>query len=58
MDLDGVTSSYARDIASFDVGPLRHAGAQAKRNNWVGVFAMFQPPLDYEISRPYDHRGR
>ena len=50
MDLDGVTSHYARDIASFDVGPpLRHAGAQAKRNNWVGVFAMFQPPLDYEI---------
>jgi uncharacterized protein (TIGR02246 family) len=50
MDLDGVTSSYAPDIASFDLGPpLRHAGAEAKKKNWVGVFAMFQRPLDYEI---------
>ena len=50
MDLDGVTSTYARDIASFDVGPpLRHAGAEAKMDNWAGVVAMFQPPLDYEI---------
>jgi uncharacterized protein (TIGR02246 family) len=50
MDLDGVTSNYAPDIASFDLGPpLRHAGADAKRNNWVGVFARFQRPLDYEI---------
>jgi hypothetical protein len=40
MDLDGVTSNYAPDIASFDLGPpLRHAGAEAKRKNWVGVFA-------------------
>ena len=32
MDLDAVTSNYARDIASFDLGPpLRHAGAEAKR---------------------------
>jgi uncharacterized protein (TIGR02246 family) len=50
MDLDGVTSHYAPDIASFDLGPpLRHAGAEAKRKNWVGVFARFQRPLDYEI---------
>jgi ketosteroid isomerase-like protein len=50
MDLDGVTSNYAPDIASFDLGPtLRHAGAEAKRNNWIGVFARFQRPLDYEI---------
>jgi ketosteroid isomerase-like protein len=50
MALDGVTSTYARDIASFDVGPpLRHAGAEAKMDNWAGVVAMFQPPLDYEI---------
>ena len=57
MDLDGVTSSYARDIASFDVGPLRHAGAQAKRNNWVGVRDV---PASARLrdSRPYDHRGR
>src|SRR4030095_7602603 len=50
MDLDGVTSNYAPDIASFDLGPpLRHAGAEAKRKKWAGVFAMFQRPLDYEI---------
>ena len=50
MDVDGVASSYAPDIASFDLGPpLRHVGAQAKRRNWMGVFAMFQPPLGYEI---------
>jgi uncharacterized protein (TIGR02246 family) len=50
MDVDGVASSYAPDVASFDVGPpLRHVGAQAKRKNWVEVFARFQPPLEYEI---------
>jgi ketosteroid isomerase-like protein len=42
MDLDGVTSNYAPDIVSFDLAPpLRHAGAEAKRNNWIGVFARF-----------------
>jgi ketosteroid isomerase-like protein len=50
VDLDGVTSNYAPDIASFDLGPpLRHVGAQAKRKNWAEVFAMFQHPVDYEI---------
>ena len=50
MDLDGVTSRYASDIASFDMGPpLGHVGAHAKRKNWVEVFAMFRRPLDYEI---------
>jgi ketosteroid isomerase-like protein len=50
MDLDGVTSSYAPDIASFDLGPpLCHAGAEAKRKNWVAVFGIFQRPLDYEL---------
>jgi ketosteroid isomerase-like protein len=49
-DLDRVASHYASEIASFDVGPpLRHAGAEAKRKNWAGLFAMFQRPLDYEI---------
>jgi ketosteroid isomerase-like protein len=50
MDVEGVASSYAPDITSFDVGPLlRQLGAGAKRQNWVGLFAMFQRPLDYEI---------
>jgi ketosteroid isomerase-like protein len=50
MDVDGVTSNYASDIASFDVRPpLRHVGAQAKKKNWVEFFAFFQGPLGYEI---------
>ncbi len=50
MDLEGVMSSYAPDIVSFDVqAPLRQAGAEGKRKNWVEAFAVFRPPLDYEI---------
>jgi ketosteroid isomerase-like protein len=50
MDLEGVMSNYAPDIVSFDVQPpLRQAGAAGKRKNWVEAFAVFQPPLDYEI---------
>jgi ketosteroid isomerase-like protein len=50
MDLEGVMSNYAPDIVSFDVQPpLRQVGAAGKRKNWVEAFAVFQPPLDYEI---------
>ena len=50
MDLGQVSSIYAPDIVSFDVGPLlRQAGAEAKRKNWLQAFAMFQPSLGYEI---------
>jgi ketosteroid isomerase-like protein len=50
MDIDGVMSSYAPDLASFDlIPPLRPVGAEAKRRNWEGAFAMFQPPLHYEV---------
>ena len=50
MDLSGVMAVYAPDIVSFDiVPPLQHLGAEAKRNNWVDAFAMYQPPLGYEI---------
>jgi ketosteroid isomerase-like protein len=50
MDLEGVMSHYAPDIVSFDVQPpLRQAGTGGKRKNWVEAFAVFQPPLDYEI---------
>jgi uncharacterized protein (TIGR02246 family) len=50
MDLEGVMALYAPDIVSFDiVPPLRHVGAEAKRKNWVDVFATYQPPLGYEF---------
>jgi uncharacterized protein (TIGR02246 family) len=50
MDLEGVMALYAPDIVSFDVvPPLRHVGAEAKRKNWVGAFAAYQPPLGYEM---------
>ena len=50
MDLEGVMALYAPDIVSFDiVPPLRHVGAEAKRKNWVDVFATYQRPLGYEM---------
>ncbi len=50
MDLESVTSICAPNLVSYDVGPLlRQMGAEAKRNNWVQAFTMFQPPLGYEI---------
>lgn len=50
MDLEGVMSIYAPDIVSFDIAPpLRQVGADAKRKNWMGAFAMYQRPLGYEM---------
>jgi ketosteroid isomerase-like protein len=50
MNLEGVMSTYAPDIVSFDiVPPLQHVGAEAKRKNWADAFAMYQHPLSYEI---------
>jgi uncharacterized protein (TIGR02246 family) len=50
MDLEEVMALYAPEIVSLDiVPPLRHVGAEAKRKNWVDVFATYQPPLGYEI---------
>jgi ketosteroid isomerase-like protein len=50
MDLEGVVALYAPDIVSFDLGPpLRSVGAEAKRKNWVDAFALYQPPLGYEM---------
>ena len=49
-DLDGVMSSYAPDVVTFDiVAPLRKIGADGKRENWRAVFATYQRPLGYEI---------
>ena len=48
MDLERVMSIYAPDIVSFDiVPPLQYVGVE-KRKPWMAVFAMYQPPLDYE----------
>jgi uncharacterized protein (TIGR02246 family) len=50
MDLERVMALYAPGIVSFDiVPPLRHVGAEAKRQQWVDVFATYQPPLGYEL---------
>jgi len=50
MDLEAVMSMCASDMVSFDIGPpLRYVGAETKRKHWVEAFAMYQPPLGYEI---------
>ena len=49
-DLEGVMSSYAPDVVTFDiVAPLQKIGADGKRQNWKGVFATYQRPLGYEV---------
>lgn len=49
-DLEGVKPQYAPDVVSFDVGPrLQDVGAQAKWNNWIAAFALFQRPLGFEV---------
>src|SRR4029078_11600490 len=49
-DLARVMSFYARDVVTFDiVPPLQKIGADAKRKNWMGVFATYRRPLGYEI---------
>ena len=51
MDLEGLQACFAPDMVSFDVGgpPLQVVGAEAKLKNWEMAFAVFQPPLGYEI---------
>jgi len=58
MDIDGVTSNYVPNNASFDLGPpLRHAGAEAKRKNCRGLREV---PASARIrdSRSHDRRVR
>jgi ketosteroid isomerase-like protein len=48
-DLDGIKTIFAPNLVSFDIEPpLRHLGAEAKWNNWIKVFTVYQA-LDYEI---------
>ena len=49
-DLETAMSLYAPDVVSFDFEPpLQHVGADAKRRNWVAVFASYERPLGYEV---------
>ena len=48
-DLKVLEQLYATDVVSFDVEPpLQHVGLEAKLNNWVRVFAIFQD-VTYEV---------
>jgi ketosteroid isomerase-like protein len=50
MDIEAAMPIYASNIVSFDIEPpLEHVGAEAKRNNWLNAFSLYQRPLDYEI---------
>jgi ketosteroid isomerase-like protein len=50
MDLARVMPIYAPDIVSFDIEPpLRHLGAEGKKQNWTKAFAAYQYPLAYEV---------
>src|SRR5690348_10325753 len=49
-DLEALKPLYAPDVVSFDVGPhLQDVGAEAKLNNWIAAFTLFQRPLGCEI---------
>jgi ketosteroid isomerase-like protein len=49
-DLDAAMSLYAPNVVSFDFEPpLQHVGAEAKRRNWVAVFAAYRRPLGYDV---------
>jgi ketosteroid isomerase-like protein len=48
-DLDGIKTIFAPGLVSFDIEPpLRHLGAEAKWNNWIKVFTVYQA-IDYEL---------
>ena len=51
MDFEGLRACFTPDMVSFDVGgpPLQTLGAEAKLKNWELAFAVFRPPLGYEI---------
>jgi len=51
VDLDSLKACFAPDVVSFDLGgpPLQTVGAEAKLKNWEAAFAVFRPPIGYEI---------
>ncbi len=49
-DLEGLKPLYATDVVSFDAGPrLQDVGANAKFQNWIAAFGLFQHPLGFEV---------
>jgi len=49
-DLQGVKPLYAPEVVSFDVGPrFQDVGVEAKLNNWIAAFTLFQRPLGIEV---------
>jgi ketosteroid isomerase-like protein len=49
-DLEGLKPLYAPQVVSFDVGPhLLDVGADAKLNNWIAAFTLFQHPIGVEM---------
>ena len=49
-DLEAVKPRYAPNVVSFDVGPrLQDVGAEAKWENWIAAFRVFQRPLSFEV---------
>ena len=50
LDLDSLRPLFAPDIVSFDAGPpLQQTGVDGKLENWATAFALFQPPIGYEV---------
>jgi ketosteroid isomerase-like protein len=49
-DLDALRTVFTTDVVSFDVAsPLRDVGVDAKLRNWAQAFAVFQPPIGYDV---------
>lgn len=49
-DVERVTSFYAPEIESFDLGPpLRYEGIDRKRRAWQELFARYAGPMGYEV---------
>jgi ketosteroid isomerase-like protein len=48
-DVDAMLAHCAPGVATFDlVPPLAHRGKAAVRDVWLGTFAAFEPPLEYD----------
>jgi ketosteroid isomerase-like protein len=49
-DVGALKTMFAPNLVSYDVeAPLRYLGAQAKLANWERAFALFPPPLGYDV---------
>jgi uncharacterized protein (TIGR02246 family) len=49
-DIDGVMSTFAPEVISFDLGPpLQHGGGETFKKRWQELFESFQGPIGYEV---------